>query len=165
MDVFASYIPYVTGRQTHAGRALTLEGQTLEVHSHLMGDSADNSYVWIPSTKTVITGDVAFNGVHPWTADSTPETRKAWLKSLDELSALKPVTVVAGHKDPKLPDDAKSLAATRDYVETFDAAVASSKTGAEVKDKVNKKYGSLQLPIILDIGASAAYPAPAAAKK
>jgi glyoxylase-like metal-dependent hydrolase (beta-lactamase superfamily II) len=140
------------------GNALTLEGQTLEVHSHVMGDSADNSYVWIPATKTVITGDIVFSGVHPWTAESTPETRKAWMKSLDELSALKPVSVIAGHKDPKLADDAASLKATRDYLESFDAAVASSKSAAEVKDKLNKKYGALQLPIILDIGAGAAFP-------
>ncbi|HEX5064339.1 MAG TPA: MBL fold metallo-hydrolase [Kofleriaceae bacterium] len=140
------------------GNALTLEGQTLEVHSHVMGDSADSSYVWIPSIKTVVTGDIVFNGVHPWTAESSTETRKSWIKSLDEISALKPTTVVAGHKDPKLADDASALRATRDYVEAFDAAVASSKTAAEVKDKVSKKYGSLQLPIILEIGAGAALP-------
>lgn len=148
-----------------AGNALTLEGQTLEVHSHVMGDSADNSYVWIPSIKTVVTGDIVFNGVHPWTAESTTETRKSWIKSLDEISALKPTTVVAGHKDPKLADDAGALKATRDYVETFDAAVSSSKTAVEVKDKVGKKYGSLQLPVILEIGAGAAFPPPAPAKK
>ena len=142
-------------------KGLTLEGQTLDVHSNVMGDSADNSYVWIASTKTVIAGDIVFNGVHPWTAESNSETRKAWIKTLDEISALKPTTVVAGHKDPKLPDDAASLKATRDYLETFDAAVASSKTAAEVKDKLTKKYGSLQLPIILEIGAGAAFPAAA----
>jgi glyoxylase-like metal-dependent hydrolase (beta-lactamase superfamily II) len=123
-----------------------------------MGDSADNSYVWIPSTKTVIAGDIVYAGVHPWTAESTAETRKSWIKSLDELSALKPATVVAGHKDPKLADDATSLKATRDYLETFDAAVASSKSAAEVKDKVTKKYATLQLPIILELGAGAAFP-------
>ncbi|HEY5926943.1 MAG TPA: MBL fold metallo-hydrolase [Kofleriaceae bacterium] len=142
-------------------KGLTLEGQTLEVKANVMGDSADNSYVWIPATKTVIAGDIVFNGVHPWTAESSPETRKAWIKTLDEISALKPTTVVAGHKDPKLPDDAASLKATREYLEAFDAAVASSKTAAEVKDKLTKKYGSLQLPIILEIGAGAAFPAPA----
>jgi glyoxylase-like metal-dependent hydrolase (beta-lactamase superfamily II) len=142
------------------GSSLTLEGQTLEVHSHVMGDSADNSYVWIPSTKTVIAGDIVYNGVHPWTAESTSETRKAWMKSLDELAKLQPATVVAGHKDPKLTDDATSLKATRDYLETFDAAVASSKSAVEVKDKLNKKYGSLQLPIILELGAGAAFTAP-----
>lgn len=141
------------------GNAITLEGQKLEIHAKVMGDSPDNSYVWIPSTKTVIAGDIVYHGVHPWTAESTPETRKAWMASLDEIKALNPTTVVAGHKDPKLADDAASLASTRAYLEAFDAAVASSKTPAEVKDKLMKKYGALQLPIILDIGAGAQFPA------
>jgi glyoxylase-like metal-dependent hydrolase (beta-lactamase superfamily II) len=141
-----------------AGATLTLEGQTLEVHSHVQGDSADSSYVWIPSIRTVIAGDIVFNGVHPWTAESTTATRASWIKTLDELAALKPATVVAGHKDPKLADDPSSLEATRDYLKTFEAAASSSKTAAELKQKVGAKYGSLQLPVILDIGAGAAFP-------
>lgn len=141
------------------GKTIKLEGHDLEVHSRVMGDSADNSFVWIPSTRTVITGDIVFQGVHPWTAESTKATRKAWIASLDRLRALQPVTVVAGHKDPKLADDASSLQATRDYLEAFDAAVASSKSPAEAKAKLMKKYGALQLPIILEIGAGAAFPA------
>lgn len=139
------------------GTKLTLEGATLEVHSHVTGDAHDSSYVWIPSTRTLIAGDIVFNGVHPWTAESTAETRKAWRASLDEMSALEPATVVAGHKDPKRADDASSIAATRDYLTAFDAAVASSKTAAEAQARVEKRFGTLQLPIILEIGAGAAF--------
>jgi hypothetical protein len=39
----------------------------------------------------------------------------------------------------------------------FDAAVASSKTAAEVQAKIEKRFGALQLPIILEIGAGAAF--------
>jgi glyoxylase-like metal-dependent hydrolase (beta-lactamase superfamily II) len=141
-----------------AGKSITLEGQTLEIRGPVQGDSPDNTYVWIPSTKTVIAGDIVFAGVHPWTAESNAESRKAWIKTLDELSALGPAMVVAGHKDPKAKDDASAIKQTRDYLETFDAAVASSKTSAEVQQKVKAKYGALQLDIILTIGADAAFP-------
>ena len=141
-----------------AGNTLTLEGQTLEIRGPAQGDSADNTYVWIPSTKTVITGDIVFNGVHVWTAESTPATRKAWIKTLDEIAALGPTTVIAGHKDPKHADDASAIKTTKAYLETFDAAVASSKTSAEVQQKVKAKYGALQLDVILQIGADAAFP-------
>ncbi|NVB77151.1 MAG: MBL fold metallo-hydrolase [Kofleriaceae bacterium] len=144
---------------------LTLEGQTLEIHPNVQGDSPDNSYVWIPSIKTVIAGDIVYRGVHPWTAETNGETRKAWMKTLDELSALGPETVIAGHKDPKAKDDVASIKATRDYLETFDAAVASSKSATEVQDKMKKKYGDLQLDVILQIGAGAQFPAAAPAKK
>jgi len=139
-----------------AGKSITLEGQTLEIRAG-QGDSADNTYVWIPSTKTVITGDIVFNGVHPWTAESNAASRKAWIKTLDELAALGPTMVVAGHKDPKTKDDVAAIEQTRAYLEAFDAAVASSKTSAEVQQKIKAKYGALQLDIILPLGADAAF--------
>lgn len=138
--------------------SFTLEGQTIEIHGPAQGDDEGNTYLWIPSTKTVIAGDIVFRGVHVWTAETNAEKRKAWIKTLDEISALGPTTVIAGHKDPKEKDDAASVKATKDYLEAFDAAVASSKTSAEVQQKVKAKFPALQLDVILSIGADAAYP-------
>lgn len=138
--------------------SFTLEGQTIEIHGPAQGDDEGNSYLWIPSTKTVIAGDIVYRGVHVWTAETNAEKRKAWIKTLDEITALGPTTVIAGHKDPKEKDDGASLKATKDYLEVFDAAVASSKTSAEVQQKVKAKYPALQLDVILSIGADAAYP-------
>jgi glyoxylase-like metal-dependent hydrolase (beta-lactamase superfamily II) len=140
------------------GTSLTLEGQTIEIHGPTQGDSADNTYLWIPSTKTVIAGDIVYRGVHPWTRETNAASRKAWIKTLDDIAAKKPVTVIAGHKDPKQKDDAAGLRATRDYLEAFDAAVASSKTAAEVQQKIKAKYGDLQLDVILQLGAETQFP-------
>jgi glyoxylase-like metal-dependent hydrolase (beta-lactamase superfamily II) len=141
------------------GTTLTLEGQTLELRGGAQADAADNSYVWIPSIKTVVAGDLIYRGVHAWTAETNPAQRAAWRKSLDQLAALKPTTVIAGHKDPKLKDDAGAIEATRGYLEAFDAAVASSKTSAEVQSKIKAKYPEAQLDIILQLGADAAFAA------
>ncbi len=140
------------------GATLTLEGQTLEIHGGVQGDAEDNSYVWIPSIKTIIAGDIVYRGVHAWTRETNAAQRKAWNKTLDELAALKPDTVIAGHKDPKQKDDPGAIDATRTYLETFDAAVASSKTSAEAQQKVKAKYPEAQLDIILQLGADAAFP-------
>jgi glyoxylase-like metal-dependent hydrolase (beta-lactamase superfamily II) len=142
---------------------LTLEGQTIELHGPAQGDSADNTYVWIPSTKTVIAGDIVYAGVHPWTRETNSDGRKAWIKTIDEISALGPTTVIAGHKDPKAKDDASALKATKDYLEAFDSAVASSKTAAEVQQKIKAKYKDLQLDVILQLGAETQFPAAPAA--
>jgi glyoxylase-like metal-dependent hydrolase (beta-lactamase superfamily II) len=142
-----------------AGKTITLEGQTLEIRGPAQGDSADNSYVWIPSLKTVIAGDIVFNGVHVWLRETNADQRKAWIKTLDEIKALGPTTVIAGHKDPKAKDDVAAVQATRDYIEAFDAAVASSKTSAELQQKLKAKYGSYQLDIILQLAADAMFPA------
>ena len=146
-----------------AGDKITLEGQTLEIHGPVQGDAATDSYVWIPSIKTVVAGDIIYRGVHAWTRETTAAQRKAWRKTLDELAALHPTTVIAGHKDPKQSDDAGAIDATRAYLDTFDAAVDSSKTSAEAQSKVKAKYPSAQLDIILQLGADAAFPAPAPA--
>ncbi|HVU49929.1 MAG TPA: MBL fold metallo-hydrolase [Polyangia bacterium] len=146
-----------------AGNTIALEGQTLEIHGPVQGDAANCSYVWIPSIKAVVTGDVVYQGVFPWTAETTAESRKAWLKTLDELTALNPAIVVAGHKDPKLKDDMSGIAATRSYLTDFDAAVASSRSAEELEAKMKAKDPKLQLDIVLHIGAGAAFPAAAPA--
>ncbi|HTA18363.1 MAG TPA: MBL fold metallo-hydrolase [Polyangia bacterium] len=145
------------------GNSITLEGQTLEVHGPVQGDDVNDSYVWIPSIKAVIAGDIVYQGVYSWTAETTPETRQAWIKTLDELAALNPEIVVAGHKDPKLKDDASGIAQTRAYLTDFDVAVAASKSAEELETKVKAKYPKLAMDIVLHIGAGAAFPtAPAA---
>ena len=65
--------------------------------------------------------------------------------------------MIAGHKDPKAKDDTGALDATRSYLEAFDAAVASSKTSAEVQAKLKAKFPEAQLDIILQLGADAAF--------
>jgi len=145
-------------------KSLALEGQTLEIHGGVQGDSPNNSYVWIPSIKTVVAGDIVYHGVHPWTAETKAADRAAWLKTLDELSALGATTVVAGHKDPKTKDDATGIEQTRAYLKAFDEAVASSRSADEVEGKMKAKYADLKLPIILHFGAAAQFPAAPVAK-
>jgi glyoxylase-like metal-dependent hydrolase (beta-lactamase superfamily II) len=145
------------------GNTLTLEGQTLEIHGPVQGDAPTNSYVWIPSIKTVITGDIVYQGTFVWTAETDAAARTAWAKTLDELSALGATTVIAGHKDPKLKDDATGIAATRGYLKDFDAAVVASKSADELEAKVKAKYPKLAMDIVLHIGAAAQFPPPAAA--
>jgi len=139
------------------GTTLTLDGQTLEIHGGVQGDEAQCAYVWIPSTKTVIAGDIVYRGVHVWTAETKAPQRQAWKKTLDELAALHPTTVIAGHKDPKLDNSPAGIDQTRQYLDAFDAAVASAKTSEEAQAKVKSHYKDLQLDVILKIGADAQY--------
>ena len=139
------------------GTTLPLAGQTLEIHGGVQGDAAQCAYVWIPSTKTVIAGDIVYRGVHVWTAETKAPQRQAWKKTLDELAALHPTTVIAGHKDPKLDNSPAGIDQTRQYLDAFDTAVASAKTSEEAQAKVKSHYKDLQLDVILKIGADAQY--------
>ncbi|MCW5801983.1 MAG: MBL fold metallo-hydrolase [Deltaproteobacteria bacterium] len=135
------------------GNTIDLEGQKLEIRGPVQGDSPDNTFVWIPSLRTAIAGDIVYRGVHPWTRETDAAGRKAWIATLDAIAALGPEHVIAGHKDPKFADDAKGLAATRAYLVAFDAALASAKTPADLVKAVKAKYPDLQLDVILTLGA------------
>lgn len=139
------------------GNSLTVDGQKLEIHGGVQGDDKDNSYVWIPSIKTVIAGDIVYDGVHSWTAETRAAQRKAWSKTIDKLAALKPEKVVPGHQAPDRKQDPSNLKATQEYLAAFDEAVASSKTPEEVQQKIKSKYADLQLDIILKLGSEAQY--------
>lgn len=139
------------------GNTIMLEGQALEIVGPVAGDDAFNSYVWIPSLRAVVAGDIVYSGVHVWTAETNAASRKAWAATLDRIAALDPSVVVAGHQKPELGTSPASLAFTKEYLATFDQALASSKTAEEVAAKVKERYGDLALDIILTIGAGAQF--------
>ena len=82
----------------------------------------------VPDIQTICSGDIAYNNIHMWLWHSTLRTRKTWLASLDTVAALKPSTIITGHKDPSAPDDnaTRVLDQSRRYVEDFDQTVAKS---------------------------------------
>jgi glyoxylase-like metal-dependent hydrolase (beta-lactamase superfamily II) len=146
-------------------KAFTLDGEKIEIVGPVQGDDPKNTYVWIPSSKTLIGGDILYAGTHVWTAETKAADRKAWGKTLDTLAKLNPAVVIPGHQTPDAKQDASVIAFTKTYLADFDAALAGSKSSDEVQTKVKAKHGSLALDPILKFGADAQFPSPAAAKK
>lgn len=144
-----------------AGTTLELEGEKLEVVGGVQGDDAQNSYVWIPSLKAAIVGDIAYYDVFPWTAETNPEARKAWLGSIDRVSALNPAIVVPGHQTAEKKPEPATLTFTKDYLVAYDEALTASKKPTDLQAKIKAKYPTAQLDIILKIGSEAAFKAPA----
>jgi glyoxylase-like metal-dependent hydrolase (beta-lactamase superfamily II) len=139
----------------------TVDGEEIEVITDVQGDTwaASNCYLWIPSTKTIVAGDLVFNGVHVWLANSTPATRTAWLSSLDQLGALHPLTVVAGHKlDGATPDTPDVIGATRNYIKAFNSAVDVSTGSDDLIAWMKHSFPKLGLPGILIRASRAAIP-------
>jgi glyoxylase-like metal-dependent hydrolase (beta-lactamase superfamily II) len=139
------------------GDSLTVDGVKLEVVGAQQGDSANNCYVWIPSLRAVITGDIVYDDVFPWTAETTPETRKAWAGTLDKLSALNPEVVVPGHQKADHKQAPSSIAFTKAYLAAWDEALAGSKKPAELQAKIKAKYPETALDVVVKIGADAAF--------
>jgi glyoxylase-like metal-dependent hydrolase (beta-lactamase superfamily II) len=148
-----------------AGNTIELEGEKLEIVGELQGDSDDNSYVWIPSIGTVVTGDLVYDDVFPWTAETTPEERKAWIGSLDKLAGLNATKVVPGHQKPEKTLQPGSIQFTKDYLVAYDEALAGSKNAAELQTKMKAKYPDAALDIVLKLGAESSFKKPAKKKK
>jgi glyoxylase-like metal-dependent hydrolase (beta-lactamase superfamily II) len=142
------------------GDSLTVDGVKLEVVGAQQGDSANNSYVWIPSLRAVIAGDIVYDDVFPWTAETTPETRKAWAGTLDKLSALNPEIVVPGHQKADHKQAVSNIAFTKSYLAAWDEALATSKKPADLQAKIKAKYPDAALDVIVKIGADAAFAKP-----
>jgi len=141
-----------------SGLALELEGEIFPVYMNAQGDDRGNSYVWIPSLKAVVCGDIVYNGAYPWTADTTPSERKEWIRSLEKIEELKPVLVVAGHKDPARTDDPSCLQFMKEYLSYYEAAVIMSKNVEELRSTVKKRFPGLGLEIILNISTEVVFP-------
>ena len=140
---------------------LELEGQTVELLGLVSGDTAHTTVVVIPSAHAVVAGDVSYGGIHPWLADTNPAGWSAWRETLARVSALNPRVVVSGHRAPghadTLPAD---LQTTADYISDFEVAVKANETPVEVVKAMSAKYPSLQLPIVLQLAAKAAFGGP-----
>jgi glyoxylase-like metal-dependent hydrolase (beta-lactamase superfamily II) len=135
-----------------AGNTLTLEGQTIEIRG-TQGVLAHRPYAWIPSIKAIVGNIGVFGGMHVWTADTQSVTeRAAWVAQLDEMAALKPELVVPGHMAVGTKVDASAITFTKDYLQTFEKNLSSSKDGAALIDAMKKSYpqvtdGALSLDI------------------
>jgi glyoxylase-like metal-dependent hydrolase (beta-lactamase superfamily II) len=119
-----------------------LEGHTLLFRTIGGADGVLATIVHVPDMQAICSGDIVYNNIHMWLRNSTPDSRQAWLASLDAVAALKPSTIITGHKDPDAPDDnaTRALDQSRRYIEDFGQTVAKSSTPPEVIDAMLAKY-------------------------
>jgi glyoxylase-like metal-dependent hydrolase (beta-lactamase superfamily II) len=134
---------------------LNVDGQAVEIRGTI-GVLASRPYVWIPSTRAVIGGVGLFSNVHVWTAGLTAEQQQSWLMQLDDIAALNPVTVVAGHMKPGSPQDQSVIAYTRAYLEAFLTEAPKAKDAKELIVELLSRYPNAALSIALIIGAKVA---------
>ena len=135
----------------------TVDGTTIEVRrgSELLGDRS--WYLFEPASRSLLGGVLLFEGLHVWTADSaTPELRAEWIRVLDDLEALDPAYVVAGHRIAGAPTDLTAITHTREYLEFFEKTIAVSADAAEAEAALLAAYPDAGLKIAAGLGTKVA---------
>lgn len=143
-----------------AATEFLVDGHAVMLIKDFQGDvlKPANSFLWIPSLRTVIAGDIVFDGVHPWLADSNEKTRSAWLHALDFIATLQPRVVIPGHrKDDVNGDSARSIDFMRRYLQDFDAVRKVSSNAIQLVATMNHRYPALAAKKFLDFAGKAAY--------
>jgi glyoxylase-like metal-dependent hydrolase (beta-lactamase superfamily II) len=135
---------------------LTLEGEQFPITGGVQGDGPGNSFVYIPSLKAVVAGDTVFD--HVYFGVPRDKAREDWMKTLDQISALKPEILIPGHQGPGAKNDLSAIAFMKKYIADWDANVKASKTPAEMKAKVLKQYPGLGMEFTLNDRITAFFP-------
>jgi glyoxylase-like metal-dependent hydrolase (beta-lactamase superfamily II) len=119
---------------------IDLEGNELRVIRIGQADTAESTVLHVPSLAAVITGDLAYNEVHMMTAETGDAERARWIANLDEVAALNPTVVVAGHKKVENGNDPKIIAESQRYLRDFSGIVAEETTAAAIVARMVEIY-------------------------
>jgi glyoxylase-like metal-dependent hydrolase (beta-lactamase superfamily II) len=96
----------------------SLEGHELVIVEVGTTDSDDTTVLHVPDLDLVVAGDVIYNGVHMYLAQTALVGFGPWRAAIDKVAALEPRHIVAGHQNSKLDDDAqRTIAETRQYLD------------------------------------------------
>ena len=119
---------------------IDLEGQRLVAVEAGHTDTDHTTFLHVPSIGLVVAGDVAYNDVHLYLAESNAQKRREWIAALDTIESLKPRTVIASHKRLGSPDDPKIIEETRQYIRDFDRLTQTTGTAQELYDAMLQLY-------------------------
>src|SRR5712664_315879 len=152
-----------TGATSHAvaieqfdGNFIEFESSKIEVLKNIQGDTDENTMLWIPGQGILIAGDVLFNDMHVYTAETDSKTRGKWLSSLQRIRELKPSVVIPGHSKVGAPLDASTaLDFTENYLLAFEEELKKAKDPDSLINTMKEKFPSADLLLALERGAKA----------
>jgi glyoxylase-like metal-dependent hydrolase (beta-lactamase superfamily II) len=138
------------------GDSIKFEGSEIEVLKNIQGDTNQNTMLWIPRQKILITGDVVFNNMHVYTAETDTQARRQWLNSLNKIKALKPTVVIPGHSKIGAPLDATTAVDfTENYLLAFDEELKKAKDPDSLMNAMKERFPSADLLLAIERGAKA----------
>ena len=149
-------VSHAVAISSYDDRFIRFENSKIEIIKHTQGDTDENTMLWLPGQKTLITGDVLFNDMHVYTAETDMRARKRWLNSLKKIRELKPAVVIPGHSKVGAPLDATSAVTfTERYLLIFEEELRKAKQPDDLVKAMKEKFPSSYLLLAIERGAKA----------
>ena len=138
------------------GNFIEFESSQIELLKDVQGDTDENTMLWIPGQRILITGDVLFNNMHVYTAETDSKARGKWLNSINKIRELKPSVVIPGHSKVGAPLDASTAVDfTENYLLAFEEELKKTKDPDSFIDTMKERFPSADLLLALERGAKA----------
>jgi glyoxylase-like metal-dependent hydrolase (beta-lactamase superfamily II) len=138
------------------GNFINFESSTLEVLKNIQGDTDENTMLWIPGQRILIAGDVVFNDMHVYTAETDRKARGEWLNSLQKIRELKPSVVIPGHSKVGASLDASTAVDfTENYLLVFEEELKKAKDPDTFINAMKERFPSADLLLAIERGAKA----------
>jgi len=147
---------HVVAIENFDGKFIKFESSKIEVLKNIQGDTDENTMLWIPGQRILIAGDVLFNDMHVYTAETDSKARGKWLNSLQKIRELKPSVVIPGHSKVGAPLDASTAADfTENYLLAFEEELRKAKDPDSLIDAMKGRFPSADFTLALERGAKA----------
>jgi glyoxylase-like metal-dependent hydrolase (beta-lactamase superfamily II) len=138
------------------GNTITFESSQIELLKHIQGDTDENTMLWIPGQRILVGGDVVFNDMHVYTAETDRQARRRWLNSLNAIRTLRPLVVVPGHSKAGAPLDATTaIGFTKTYLLAFEEELTKAKDPDGLIKAMKERFPSADLLLAIERGATA----------
>jgi glyoxylase-like metal-dependent hydrolase (beta-lactamase superfamily II) len=138
------------------GNFIEFESSRIEVLKNIQGDTDENTMLWIPEQRVLIAGDVLFDNMHVYTAETDSEARGKWLNSLQKIRELKPTVVIPGHSKVGARRDASTAVDfTENYLLVFEEELKKAKDPDSLINAMKEKLPSSDFLLALERGAKA----------
>src|SRR5580704_16905382 len=138
------------------GPVITFENSQITVLKNIQGDTDENTMLWIPGQRILIAGDVVFNNMHVYTAETDSKARGRWLNSLQKIRELKPSIVIPGHSKVGAQLDASTAVDfTEKYLLVFEAELKQAKDPDSLINTMKERFPSADLLLAIERGAKA----------
>jgi glyoxylase-like metal-dependent hydrolase (beta-lactamase superfamily II) len=138
------------------GNFIEFENSKIDLLKDVQGDTDENTMLWIPGQRILIAGDVLFNNIHVYTAETDSKARREWLNSINKIRGLKPSVVVPGHSNAGAPFDTNSAVDfTENYLQAFDEELTKAKDSDSLINAMKERFPSADFLLALERGAKA----------